>query len=319
VVLGGAAPPPDPSTVRLPGPWTHRDVSANGIRLHVSVAGDGPLVLMLHGFPEFWWSWRYQLTALSDAGYRAVAVDLRGYGDSDKPPRGYDGWTLAGDVAGLIKSLGERRAHLMGHGWGGMLAWTVASLHPRLVRSVTAVAAPHPLALRRAVRRGLFHRRQNQARAISPLWRAQWPIFPERALVADQAAAVERLMTRWSGARWRTHESFQEAVDADRAAMLVPGVAHSSLEYVRWAARSQFRSDGRRFAEAVDRRLTMPVLQIHGEVDPCVLEPAALSSREWVGAVGRYRRLTGVGHFPHQEAPTAANELILDFLAQFDS
>ncbi|WP_040924835.1 alpha/beta fold hydrolase, partial [Saccharomonospora iraqiensis] len=110
-----SAPPPDPSSVRLAGPWTHRDVSANGIRLHVAELGSGPLVLLLHGFGEFWWVWHRQLRDLADAGYRAVAVDLRGYGDSDKPPRGYDGWTLAGDVAGLVRALGERRAHLVGH------------------------------------------------------------------------------------------------------------------------------------------------------------------------------------------------------------
>src|SRR5215211_7613215 len=118
-------PPPEPSTVRIAGPWTHREVSANGIRLHVVECGDGPLVLLLHGFPEFWWSWRHQLIGLADAGFRAVAVDLRGYGDSDKPPRGYDGWTLAGDIAGLIRSLGERDAAVVGHDWGGLLAWTV--------------------------------------------------------------------------------------------------------------------------------------------------------------------------------------------------
>jgi len=109
---------PDASSVRLPGPWQHRDVSANGIRLHVAETGDAgaPLVVLLHGFPEFWWTWRRQLPALAEAGFRAVAVDLRGYGDSDKPPRGYDLWTLAGDVAGLIRALGEPTARIVGHG-----------------------------------------------------------------------------------------------------------------------------------------------------------------------------------------------------------
>ncbi|MGB8199546.1 MAG: alpha/beta hydrolase, partial [Pseudonocardiaceae bacterium] len=136
--------PPDPSSVRIPGPWTHRDVSANGIRLHVAELGTGPLVLLLHGFPEFWWSWRHQLPALAAAGHRAVAVDLRGYGDSDKPPRGYDLWTLSGDVAGLIRALGERHADLVGHDWGGILSWCTAALHPRVVRSVAVLAAAHP-------------------------------------------------------------------------------------------------------------------------------------------------------------------------------
>ena len=307
----------DASLVEVDGPWTHRAVSAGGTRFHVAEAGEGPLVLLLHGFPQFWWSWHHQLVSLAHAGYRAVAVDLRGYGDSDKPPRGYDGWTLSGDVAGLIKSLGERRAHLVGHGWGGMIAWTVATLQPRLVRSVTAVAAPHPLALRRAVSRSLLHRNDSQARAMGPMVSAQWPIFPERALVADRAAEVERLMTRWAGPAWCARPSFRETVDANRAAMLVPHVAHSSLEYVRWAARSQLRSDGRRFAEAVDRRLTMPVLQIHGAADPCLLEATALRSREWLGVGARFRKLTGVGHFPHEEAPESTTELLLDFLGQF--
>src|SRR5919108_367212 len=85
VMTGGAD-----AVVQIGGPWAHRSVSANGTRFHAAEAGDGPLVLLLHGFPEFWWTWRHQLAVLPGAGYRAVAVDLRGYGGSDKPPRGYD-------------------------------------------------------------------------------------------------------------------------------------------------------------------------------------------------------------------------------------
>jgi pimeloyl-ACP methyl ester carboxylesterase len=310
-----ARPAPDPSTVRIPGPWTHRDVSANGIRLHIAETGTGPLVLLLHGFPEFWWAWRHQLTALADAGYRAVAVDLRGYGDSDKPPRGYDGWTLAGDVAGLIKALGETHAHLVGHAWGGMIAWTVAALHPRLVSSVSALAAPHPLALRAAVRRGLFRRTERQATALSQLFRAQFPLAPERGLVADDAAAVERLLHRWGGPQWTVGPDFADVAAADRAAMRVPGVAHSSLEYFRWAARSQLRGDGRRFAEELDRRLTVPAQQLHGSVDPYLLESTARASRDWLPSTAVFRSLDGVGHFPHHEAPDTVNQLLLEFLS----
>jgi pimeloyl-ACP methyl ester carboxylesterase len=306
---------PDPSTVRIPGPWTHRDVSANGIRIHVAESGTGPLVLLLHGFPEFWWAWRHQLATLRDAGYRAVAVDLRGYGDSDKPPRGYDGWTLAGDVAGLIKALGETRAHLVGHAWGGMIAWTVAAMHPRLVASVSAVSAPHPLALRAAVRRGAFRRADNQATAISRVFRAQLPLAPERGLVAEDAALVERLLRQWGGPRWTVSEDFAEVAAADRAAMRVPGVAHSALEYFRWALRSQVRGDGRRFAAELDRRLAMPALQVHGALDPCLLESTALASREWLPPTVLFRSLADVGHFPHHEAPDQLGEQLVDFLA----
>ena len=309
------APAPDPSTVRLPGPWSHRDVSANGIRLHIAEAGTGPLVLLLHGFPEFWWAWHRQLPAIAKAGYRAVAVDLRGYGDSDKPPRGYDGWTLAGDIAGLIKALGQSKAHLVGHAWGGMIAWTVAALHPRLVRTVSAVAAPYPLALRTAARRSVLRRSDSQARAIGQLFRAQLPIVPERGLVADDAAAVERLLRRWGGPRWTVGADFAEVADRDRAAMRVPGVAHSALEYYRWALRSQLRTDGRHFAQELDKSLVVPSLQVHGAVDPYILTSTAQASRAWLAPRPVFHSLAGVGHFPHHEAPATVLDLLIEFLA----
>ena len=122
------------ASIYLDGPWSHRSVSANGTRFHIAESGDGPLVLLLHGFPEFWWTWRRQLTTLSEAGFRAVAVDLRGYGGSDKPPRGYDLVTAASDASGLVRSLGEANAVVVGHDWGGMIAWTMAAYFPKVVR-----------------------------------------------------------------------------------------------------------------------------------------------------------------------------------------
>ena len=122
------------SAVYVEGPWSHRAVSANGTRLHVAESGDGPLVLLLHGFPEFWWTWREQLATLAAAGYRAVAPDLRGYGGSDKPPRGYDLVTAASDAAGLVRALGEANAVVVGHDWGGLVAWTMAAYYPKVVR-----------------------------------------------------------------------------------------------------------------------------------------------------------------------------------------
>ena len=308
---------PDPSTVRLDGPWIHRDVHANGIRLHVAETGEGPLVLLLHGFAEFWWSWRHQLGALADAGYRTVAVDLRGYGDSDKPPRGYDAWTLAGDVGGLVKALGEPRAHLVGHGWGGMLAWTVAALHPRLVRSVSAIAAAHPMALRREIRRTALRRRpNNQAIALSHVFRAQAPLAPERWLTRDNAATVEALMRRWSGPQWTEQAGFADAATRHRSAMMVRGAAHSALEYYRWAGRAQLRGEGRRFSEAMQRKVTVPVLQIAGAVDPCVLPRTLDASKSWATKPIQTRTLDGVGHFPHQEAPAVTNRVLTEFLAR---
>src|SRR5271168_4877148 len=139
------------SAVQLPGPWTHRTISANGTRFHIVEAGDGPLVLMLHGFPQFWWTWRHQLVSLPAAGYRAVAVDLRGYGGSDKPPRGYDLVTAAADAAGLVRALGEANAVVLGHDWGGLTAWTLATYFPKSVHRLGVVSMAHPLRMRARV------------------------------------------------------------------------------------------------------------------------------------------------------------------------
>lgn len=301
--------PPDPSSVRIPGPWTHREVSANGIRLHVAELGTGPLVLLLHGFPEFWWSWRHQLPALAATGRRAVAVDLRGYGDSDKPPRGYDLWTLSGDVAGLIRALGERQADLVGHDWGGILSWCTAALHPRVVRSVTVLAAAHPRAMGQALRRDPAQR--SAARYLASF---QAPWLPERSLTRDSAVLVEGILRAGAGPQWCASSEFTGVARRYRAAMLIPGAAHCALEYYRWVGRSQFRFDGRRLSHAVDRTVPVPVLQLHGADDPYVLERTARRSARWAGDGYRYEVLPGVGHFVQQEAPEHTTALLTEFL-----
>ena len=304
---------PDPSSVRLPGPWTHRAVSANGIRLHVAECdGGGPLVVLLHGFPEFWWSWRHQLVDLAERGFRAVAIDLRGYGDSDKPPRGYDLWTLAGDVAGLIRALGESRAHLVGHDWGGLIAWTVTALHPRLVRSLAVLGAPHPLAVRTAVLRDLHG--QGRATASYALG-FQLPRWPERSLRADDGARVARIMHAWAGPEWAATDDFAAATACYRRAIQVPGVVHCAMEYYRWAARSQLRAEGPRFAAAVARPTAVPVLQVHGSLDPCLLVRTAGASRRWTGGGHELHVQPATGHFPHQERPAETTALLTRFLA----
>lgn len=303
--------PPDPGSVRIPGPWTHREVSANGIRLHVAEIGTGPLVLLLHGFPEFWWSWRHQLPALAAAGMRAVAVDLRGYGDSDKPPRGYDLWTLSGDVAGLVGALGERQADLVGHDWGGVLSWCTAVLHPRVVRSVTALAAAHP----RAMGQALLHD-PAQRHAARYLAGFQAPWLPERHLTRDGARLVEQLLRDGAGAPWGTSSGFTAVARRYRDAMLIPAAAHCALEYYRWVGRSQFRFDGQRLSRAVDRTVGVPVLQVHGADDPYVLERTARGSVRWAGAGYRYEVLPSVGHFVQQEAPDLTTALLTEFLGK---
>lgn len=303
---------PDPSSVRLPGPWTHRAVSANGIRQHVAELGEGPLVLLLHGFPQFWWAWRHQLPALADHGYRAVAVDLRGYGDTDKPPRGYDLWTLAGDVAGLVRALGEARADVVGHGWGGLIGWTVTALHPRLVRSLAVLGAPHPIALRRSVWRD--PRGQGRAAARSALG-FQLPRWPERSLRVDGGARVERILRAGSGPEWPRTDGFAAAAERYRSAIRIPGVPHCCLEYFRWAARSQLRLEGARFAAAVGRPAEVPVLQLHGADDPWVLPRAVAASAPWAGPAARRLQLGETGHFPHEERPERVSRVLAEHFA----
>lgn len=297
----------DESLINVPGPWTHRAVSAGGTRFHVAEAGDGPLVLLLHGFPEFWWSWHNQLVSLSEAGYRAAAVDLRGYGASDKPPRGYDLVTLADDAAGLVRALGEANAIVVGHDWGGLLAWTMAVYHPKVVQRLVAVSAPHPLRLRQAVRTEI--RRQGWAARHALGFQLPW--LPERRLLRDDAALVGRMLHAWSAPGWPDTETEQLV----RQAIQIPGVAHSTLEYHRWLIRSLPRPDGIRYAHRMRTPIQVPTMQLHGSLDRCTLPASAQGSGRYVAAPYRWKLIEGAGHFPHEERPQAFDAQLLGWLS----
>ena len=205
-------------------------MSANGIRFHIAEAGDGPLVVLLHGFAQYWWSWRHQLPGLAAAGYRVVAPDLRGYGDSDRPPRGYDAFTLAADVAGLIRALGERNAVVVGHGYGGVTGFNTAAMYPDQVRALVAIAAPHPM---RMARLRLPVRADRYGRLVS--WAAV-PGWPERRLTASGGALVERIVRSQAGPAWKASADFADTMRKVRRAILIPGTAHTAVEQLRWVA-----------------------------------------------------------------------------------
>jgi pimeloyl-ACP methyl ester carboxylesterase len=297
----------DAAEILVEGPWRHRFVAANGARFHVAEAGAGPLVLLLHGFPEFWWAWRHQLPALADAGYHAVAMDLRGYGASDKPPRGYDTPTLAADVAGVVRGLGAQGAFVVGHDWGAWIAWSMPGLQPRVTRAVAALAMAHPLTLRSALAN------RGQRRAVGRLLAFQAPVTPERFL--GDKDGVARLLHAWSGPGWPDADSEERYTRA----MRLPFVAHTSMEYYRWAARSVWRSDGRRFAAAVRDPVLVPVLQVHGALDPWVLPETAVASGRRVEGPLRFELVPGAGHFLPEEAPDRVTQVLLDWLAQVRS
>lgn len=310
-------PPPAPSVVRIAGPWRHLEVHANGIRFHVvegesatAAAGiERPLVILLHGFGSFWWSWRHQLRGL--VGARVVAVDLRGYGASDKPPRGYDGWTLAGDTAGLVRALGHKSATLVGHADGGLVCWATAVLHPRAVRAIALVSSPHPAALRTSALR-----RRDQGRALLPwMLRYQVPMWPERALTRNNAEELEHLVRSRAGHKWIASQDFSETIAHMRRAIQIPGAAHSALEYQRWAVRSQLRGEGRRFMGSMKRPINVPVLHMRGDADPYVLADPVYRTQHYAPH-GRYVSIAEAGHFGHEEAPDAVTEQLSRFLGQ---
>jgi pimeloyl-ACP methyl ester carboxylesterase len=302
----------DSAELLIDGPWQHRFVAANGARFHAAVAGpedrDAPLVVLLHGVPQFWWSWRHQIPALADAGYRVAALDVRGTGGSDKPPQGYDVPTLTNDVAGVIRSLGSSGAVVVGSGTGGEIAWGMGALQPDVTIAVAALAAPHPLDSRNYPLTALT------PRGLRRLLYVQAPSVPERAMTRGDL--VDRMLTEWGGdAAWCDAEARRVYRDAAR----VPFAAHSQMEQLRWLLRSVPRLDGRRYGAGLERATPRPALQIHGGRDgirPPARAPLSASTAALVASTYQYELLPSVGHFPAEEAPARVTDLLLGWLGQ---
>ena len=285
----------------------HRTETVNGIRLHWVEAGDGPLVVLLHGFPEFWYSWRNQIGPLADAGYRVVAPDMRGYNESDKP-KGYDAYLaepLSGDVADLIAVCGEERATVVGHDWGGAVAWMTALRRPEVLEKLVILNAPHPAAFAR------------ELRSPAQMLRSSYTVFfqvpgvPEAMLSARNFSAL-----RWTlrGASQRV-DAFTDA-DLDRyaTAFSQPGALTGALAY--------YRASGRRLATAARqsgatssrrRAVTAPTLIIWGRNDPALGPRLADPGVELVPN-RRVEFIDDASHFVQSDAPERVNELLVDFL-----
>ncbi|MFN8097733.1 MAG: alpha/beta hydrolase [Dermatophilaceae bacterium] len=288
--------------VLLDGPWEHRFIAANGARFHLVEAGAGRPVLLVHGYPGFWWTWRAVLPALAAAGHRAIAVDVRGFGGSDKPPSGYDLTTAAADLAGLIRSLGEEQATVVGHGLG---AWTVRHLGvfaPAVVSAVGLVsmpapgrlgpyAAPLPRAQLRHYLRGL---------------RMTTPRDPGGADVSS--GEVERVLRTGSGPdrRWLTAEVVERHTDA----LAQPFVAHATSEsFDRLRPSSRER---RQIAQRI--ALTPRVFVAHGARDPFVgLAEALRVTRDAQGPL-RVEIIPEAGHFVPDEVPGALSTALIEWL-----
>jgi pimeloyl-ACP methyl ester carboxylesterase len=298
--------PSDYSSALVEGPWRHEFVPANGSRFHVALAGPEsrgtPLVVLLHGFPQFWWAWRHQIEPLADAGYRVAAMDLRGTGASDKPPSGYDALTRTRDVAGVIRSLGHDRAVVVGHGTGGGIAWAMAALQPAVTSAVGALSAPHPARMHASWFQLLT------PAAIRHLAFIQLPTFPERAL-------VQRDLVSHTLAIGAARPLPADAVELYRTVMRIPFAAHSAMESLRWWVRSSPRPDGRRFLAAVRRPVGVPALQVHGGADGLLRRELADADGAALARDYRFDLVDDAGHFLPEEAPDDVTKLLVQWLA----
>jgi epoxide hydrolase 4 len=278
-------------------------VRTNGIELSCRVSGDrGDLVVLLHGFPQSSYEWRYQIPALA-ARYRVVAPDLRGYGESDKPHgiAAYRATILANDVAGLIRARGATRAHVVGHDWGGAIAWTLALEHPEVVERLVVINAPHPKAIARALR--------SDIRQILRSWYIfafQLPWLPERQLLRPGAISA--------GLRGSARGSpvFSEADLAEyERAFAQPGVATAALNYYRAALR-----DGMRGRVAAGDPIASPTLVIWGEDDTALGKELTRGMQRYFSGPFTIRYVPGGSHWVPEERPELVNELLLEFLQQ---
>ncbi|HZT78967.1 MAG TPA: alpha/beta hydrolase [Gemmataceae bacterium] len=297
-------------TETLPGPpptqVRHRYAGVNGIRLHYVEAepapgGPGPLCVALHGFPEFWYAWRHQLPALAAAGFRTVAPDLRGYNLSDKPPgvASYRLSHLVGDVAGLIGAAGRERAAVIGHDWGGVIAWALAMRYPERVERLVVVNAPHPAAYLRALRTSA------QLLRSWYVFFFQLPGLPEWAFRRRDFALLERTLR---------HDPVRPGVFSDedvrlyKEALARPGALTAALNWYR----ALFRRGPRRGRREV-RPVPMPVLLLWGEQDRYLGRRLTEGLEPWVPHL-RVERFPDASHWIHAEWPGRVNRLLIDFL-----
>lgn len=265
--------------------------------------GQGPLVLLVHGYPEFWWTWRHQLPAVARAGYRAVAVDLRGFGASDKPPAGYDVPTACDDLAAIIRSLGHDHAAIVGQGLGGWFTWSMPSLRPEVTAAVAPIGVPHP-----SVFHGSMWRHPLQWRANRYLRAMQAPFASER-----QHLVVARRMREWSGPdhSWLTDEVLERCTEA----MSVPFAGQAAAEHLRWFHRCRGTSSGIRYLHRVREPITVPVLHVQGGQDPTSIPALTGESRRFTKGALQTAEMAGVGHFVPEEAPEALSSLLIPWLA----
>lgn len=284
--------------------WRHQFIQTNRINLHCVTQGSGELVLLLHGFPEFWYSWRYQIPPLA-RHFKVVAPDLRGYNDSDKPEMGYDIETLTQDVLGLIHSLGFSKAHIVGHDWGGTIGWNLAQSFPDSLHSLTLLSASPP----NLMARSLFG-------SLDQVWRnwyllaLQVPAVPEWLLQQN----LTRFLKDWFQAQAIRKAAFStETLRIYQSALSKTGVLSSALNYYRtWLSPQAWMT---RLQEPLSL-IQVPTLVLWGQEDAVLSPSLAKGFDRLIAKPFRLRLIPECGHWIQQEAPQLVNLELLSFLRQ---
>ena len=279
-----------------------RYVEANGVLFHYVEAGEGPLLLLLHGFPEFSYSWRHQIPPLAER-FHVVAVDLRGYNETAKPRTGYDLRTLVDDTTSLARALGYDTFFLAGHDWGGVIAWATAARHPEAVERLVVLNAPHPTAMARELRSNPSQMRRSWYMAFFQL-----PGLPEWRIRSNDFAILEKILREQMVHPERMSD---EDLERYKEAMRRPRAVECALEYYRTAFRAALR-DG--FA-VHDMRVDVPTQVIWGERDRALGVELLEGLGQWVPDL-RVDRIPTASHWVQQDEPELVTELMLDFLVR---
>jgi pimeloyl-ACP methyl ester carboxylesterase len=308
----------------------HRTVAANGINIHVAEQGEGPAVLLLHGFPELWYSWRWQLPALAAAGFRAIAADVRGYGRSDAPEplEVYSMRNMTADAVGILDALGIERAVVVGHDWGSPIAWHCALLYPERFSAVVALSVPFtprgkspPVEALRHIFAGRFFY----------ILYFQEPGVAEKELEADVRRSMLSALYAWSGDAPDGAATPSKAENAtlfdERSApqQLPTWLSEADVDYyVSEFERTGFRGGLNRYrnmdrdwedlAELAGAVVQQPALFVVGERDPTLRFTSVEPMKTHVPELQKTVVLPGCGHWTQQERPSEVNRELIAFL-----
>jgi epoxide hydrolase 4 len=288
---------------QVPG-WQHQFLQTNRIRLHCVTQGEGPLVLLLHGFPEFWYSWRFQIPALSRY-FKVVVPDLRGYNDSDKPSNGYDIDTLSADIVGLIEALGYQRAHIVGHDCGGLIAWHLAQKFPQCVDRLAILNAPHPHRLFRDLTSNL-----EQVLQSWYIFALQVPALPEFLIQQN----LKGILQDW----FQRHSIRKAAFSSDTLQVYLSALQKNGALTSALNAYRQLLSPQSWWMNVMGtpRLITAPTLVLWGQEDKILSPKLAQGLERLISAPLSLKLLPECGHWTQQEVPQTVNRELLEFLRQ---